>query len=110
MLRIEIDKLLSDAEEYGTTPTDQMALSKGKYKWKKVGKDIVLEELPTDTKVDDRPDIIKQLEKEAVRERGVVIPYRNHMRNDWFVYMYEILAGEEDRIRTPDDAKQLKFE
>lgn len=109
LLRIEIDKLLAEADDYGETDLSKIALKEGKIKWKKVSpeeaKKMKLDEekeiaLPEP----EKSKIIEQLTEEAARQKSVMIPYQNQYKGDAWKYWWDVLVGEKDRIKTPAES------
>ncbi len=106
-LRLEIDRLIAGTDDYAVTSIEDMALKPEKIKWCKISKGTEIVDKDSEPDVFDKPEVIKQLEREAAGEKGVVIPYENHLKDKWWIYLWEVLVGEEDKFATPDDAEQL---
>ncbi len=108
LLRLEIDRLIAGTDDYAVTSVEEMALKPEKIKWRKISVKTKSADEDIHPDVFDKPEVIKQLQKEAAAHRGVIVPYENRLNDKWWIYLWKSLVGEEDKFATPDDAQLFK--
>lgn len=114
LLRIEIDKLLAEADDYGEIDLSKISLTEEKIKWKKLTpeearkKQIAEEKEKALSEIEEpKPAIIEELAEEAARQKSIMIPYQNQYKGDTWKYWWDLLVGEKDRIKTHNESTPL---
>ncbi len=100
-LRNEIDMLLAGSDEYARVELGDFTLAPKPPSVPAEKK--VAEPKP----VEEKPSVLKELTEEAATQKNILVPYENQLRDASWNYWWNIIVGEEDRIRTPADAVEF---